>query len=129
MNDINLSTLAPIYPEIVTPIVWWPYFLSFFGGLLLVTLVVTGMRRRRARRFTTQMSIQTQLKALNFETEPTEALYRFSLLMQSLPESRRPGDLPQLLHELEPYKYTSAPPPIPEELLTRIHRMIEEVVP
>ena len=128
MNDINLSTLAPIYPEIVTPIVWWPYFLSFFGGLLLVTLVVTGMRRRRARRFTTQMSIQTQLKALNFETEPTEALYRFSLLMQSLPESRRPGDLPQLLRELEPYKYTPAPPPIPEELLTRIHRMIEEVV-
>ena len=128
MNDLNLSTLAPIYPEIVTPVAWWPYLLSFGGILLLAILVVIGMRRRRARRFTTHMSIQAQLTALDFETEPTEALYRFSLLMQSLPESLRPEELPQLLHELEPYKYSPGPPPIPEELLTRIHRMIEEVV-
>ncbi len=127
MNDINLSTLAPIYPEIVTPVIWWPYLLSFGGILLLAILVVIGIRRRHTRRFTTHMSIQSQLKALDFETEPTEALYRFSLLMQSLPESQRPEELPQLLHELEPYKYTSAPPPIPEALLIRIHRMIEEV--
>ena len=128
MNDINLSTLAPIYPEIVTPVVWWPYLLCFLGILLLVMLVVIGMRRRHTRRFTTHMSIQAQLEALDFETEPTEALYRFSLLIQSLPESLRPEELPQLLHKLEPYKYTPAPPPIPEKLLTRIHRMTEEVV-
>ena len=128
MNDINLSTLAPIYPEIVTPVVWWPYLLSFGGVLLLVAILVIGMQRRRTRRFTTEVSIQAQLTALDFETKPTEALYRFSLLIQSLPESRRPGDLPQLLHELEPYKYTPSPPSIPEALLTRLYRMIEGVV-
>ncbi len=127
MNDINLSTLAPIYPEIVTPVVWWPYLLSFGGVLLLVAVLVIGMRKRRTKRFTTEMSIQAQLKALDFEIEPTEALYRFSLLMQSLPEERCPENLSQLLCDLEPYKYTPAPPPIPEALLTRLYRMIEGV--
>ncbi len=128
MNDLNLTTLAPIYSEIVTPVVWWPYVAGLGGVLLLVALILFGVQRRRTGCTDAPVSIRGQLEALDFTAEPTEALYRFSLLMQSLPESQRPEDLPLLLRELAPYKYAPAPPPISEELLTQIHRMIEEVV-
>ena len=127
MNDANLSTLAPIYPEITTPIVWWPYLVGLGGIILLITVLIIAIRRRRPKSTNTLADMRMQLEALDFETEPTEALYRFSLLMQSLPESQRPEDLPQLLRDLEPYKYTPIPPPIPEELHMRLRRTIDQV--
>jgi len=130
MNDINLSTLtnlAPIYPEITTSIVWWPYLVGLGGIILLITVLIIAIRRRRPKSPNTLAEMRMQLGALDFETEPTEALYRFSLLMQSLPESQRPEDLPQLLRDLEPYKYTPIPPPIPEELYVRLRRTIDPI--
>ncbi len=125
MNDLNLSTLAPIYPEILQSISWgslgW-----ILGGIATFVGVGTWLWRREKRAPKT-LDVTTQLQKLNFETQPTEDLYAFSLLMQALPPERQPRNLFKLLDMIEPYKYASLPPELPCEIKAQLMQAIQEV--
>ena len=125
MNDLNLSTLAPIYPEVLQPLTWgvpgW-----IFGVILLLAVVGIWLWYRRHRTSKTPDAIM-QLRELDFETQATESLYRFSLLMQSLPHEQQPHRLSELLDAIVPYKYAPNPPPLPDALKTRLIEAIREV--
>ena len=125
MNDLNLSTLAPIYPEVLQPLPWGVLGWTF-GAILFLMAVGIWFWRRGHRTSKTPDTIM-QLKKLDFTTDPTEALYSFSLWMQSLPAEKRPHYLPELLDAIEPYKYLPDPPSLPDEIKTRLIQSIREV--
>ena len=135
MNEFNPgyamdSTLAPIYPGEPLAITTWPYFV-ILGGLLLLTGMLAGWwmhRRRHATHATDRSQTIEAFKTLDFQARPSEALYRFTRLVQQLPEEQIPDGTPELLRALEAYKYTPHPPPLPSSLIRRLHACIGRIV-
>jgi len=125
MNELNLSTLAPIYPEVLQPLSWGVLWWILGSVLVLMGMGVWFWHRGKAASDTPDAIME--LGKLDFEIHPTENLYRFSLLMQSLPKEQQPRNLPELLNTIEPYKYTSDPPPLPDELKVMLIEAIREV--
>ena len=125
MNDLNLSTLAPIYPEVLQPLPWGVPGWTF--GAILFLMAVGIWFWRRGRRTSKTPDTILQLQALDFKIHSREALYRFSLLMQSLPKEQQPHNLPELLDAIEPYKYAPDPPSLPDEVEAMLMGAIREL--
>jgi len=125
MNDLNLSTLAPIYSEMLQPVSWG--LIGWTVGGIVIFVSVSAWLWCRGKRVSKTPDAIAQLQKLDFEIDSTETLYSFSLLMQSLPLEKQPHNLSELIDAIEPYKYSSNPPSLPYEIKAQLIQAIHKV--